>query len=133
MGLEYGVFGTEYGFLEIVFGIIFVIVIGSFIVSAIKGVGTWNKNNHSPQLMVSAKVVTKRADTSYSSHPNAGDTTGAHGYSTFVDTWYYATFEVESGDRMEFSVTGSEYGMLAEGDTGRLTFRGTRYLGFEHN
>ena len=26
---------------------------------------------------------------------------------------------------------GLEYGMLAEGDAGRLTFQGTRYLSFE--
>ena len=46
-------------------------------------------------------------------------------------THYYATFEVESGDRMEFELRGSEYGLLAEGDLGKLTFQGTRYLGFE--
>ena len=28
-------------------------------------------------------------------------------------------------------VSGTEYGMLSEGDTGRLTFQGTRYLSFE--
>ena len=43
----------------------------------------------------------------------------------------YVTFQVESGDRMEFCVPGKEYGMLAEGDTGKLMFQGTRYLGFE--
>ena len=48
-----------------------------------------------------------------------------------TSTTYYATFQVESGDRMEFSVSGAEYGMLAEGDQGSLTFQGTRYLGFE--
>ena len=32
---------------------------------------------------------------------------------------------------MEFQVSGIEYGMLAEGDTGELTFQGTRYLAFE--
>ena len=32
---------------------------------------------------------------------------------------------------MELHVSGSEYGMLAEGDRGFLTFQGTRYLGFE--
>ena len=41
------------------------------------------------------------------------------------------TFDVESGDQMEFSVYGEEYGMLAEGDEGKLTFQGSRYLGFE--
>ena len=38
---------------------------------------------------------------------------------------------VESGDRMELSVDDSEYGMLVEGDEGKLTFQGSRYLGFE--
>ena len=38
---------------------------------------------------------------------------------------------MESGDRMEFSLTGPEYGMLLEGDSGKLSFQGTRYLGFE--
>ena len=46
-------------------------------------------------------------------------------------TTYYATFQVESGDRMELRLSGAEYGMLAEGDRGRLTFQGTRYLSFE--
>ena len=32
---------------------------------------------------------------------------------------------------MELQVDDAEYGMLAEGDTGRLSFQGTRYLGFE--
>ena len=41
-------------------------------------------------------------------------------------TRYYVTFQVESGDRMEFSVSG-RYGLLV--DTGRLTFQGT-HLGF---
>lgn len=45
--------------------------------------------------------------------------------------FYYVTFEVESGDRMELHVPGREYGQLAEGDKGKLSFQGTRYLGFE--
>ncbi len=31
---------------------------------------------------------------------------------------------------MEFHVRGEEFGLLAEGDTGKVTFQGTRYLGF---
>ena len=48
-----------------------------------------------------------------------------------TNTTYYVTFEVESGDRMEMCVDGQQYGMLAEGDSGKLTFQGTRYLGFD--
>ncbi len=46
---------------------------------------------------------------------------------------YYVTFEVESGDRIEFAVRGQDYGMLVEGDTGRLSFQGTRFLDFERD
>ena len=78
-----------------------------------------------------ATVVSKRADISHHHHANAGDATGAHGYHTSTSTSYYVTFQVESGDRMELHMSGSEYGLLIEGDRGNLTFQGTRYLGFE--
>ncbi len=78
-----------------------------------------------------ATVVAKRTDVSHSSSANAGDMSGAHGYDTSTFTSYYVTFQVESGDRMEFTVSGSDYGMLVEGDIGKLSFQGTRYLGFQ--
>lgn len=115
----------------IFFVAVFSIVIITFIVTLVRGIGQWNRNNHSPQLTVEATVVTKRLDVSHTQHANAGDQTGAHGYHTSSSTDYYVTFQVESGDRMEFHISGQEYGMLMEGDTGRLTFQGTRYLGFE--
>ncbi|RHQ81422.1 DUF2500 family protein [Butyricicoccus sp. AF22-28AC] len=37
---------------------------------------------------------------------------------TTTDSEYFATFEKESGERMEFLLGGSEYGMIAEGDVG---------------
>ena len=33
-----------------------------------------------------------------------------------------------TNNRMELTVRGSEYGILAEGDVGMLSFQGTRYL-----
>lgn len=48
-------------------------------------------------------------------------------------TTYYATFQVESGDRLELCVSGGESGLLVEGDRDRLTFQGARYLGFERS
>lgn len=98
---------------------IFLIVIGMFIVFAVRGISRWGKNNASPVLTVDAAVVAKRT------HMSRG-TGNMHGH-----TSYYATFEVESGDRMELRVDGQEYGMLVEGDQGRLTFQGTRYQGFQ--
>ena len=99
-----------------------------FIVIAVKGISQWNKNNHSPRLTVPATIVAKRTNVSHHHHHNHGGT-GMHHTST--STSYYVTFQVESGDRMELHVAGSEYGMLIEGDHGNLTFQGTRYLGFE--
>ena len=54
--------------------------------------------------------------------PNGGGTSSA--------TFYYVTFEDEQGVRRELSVNGHEYGLLAEGDIGLLSYRGDWYKGF---
>ena len=121
----------ENGFetMQILVPIVFLVVIGIILTMAVKGIIIWNKNNHSPRLTVDAVIVSKREDVSGHSHNMVGNSTGIHGYHTY--TSYYVTFQFDSGDRLEFSVEGTEYGMLAEGDRGKLTFQGTRYLGFE--
>ena len=119
-------FGMGVDMFGIMFTIVFVLVIGTFIVTAIKGIGQWNKNNNSPRLTVPATVVSKRTNVTRHHH---GGANGHHHHHT--STTYYVTFQVESGDRMELHVAGHEYGMLVEGDHGHLTFQGTRYLGFE--
>ena len=118
---------------SILFPILFLVVLGMILYAIIGNIRTWNKNNHSPRLTVPATVVAKRTDVSHSSSANAGDVSGAHGYDTSTFTSYYVTFQVESGDRMELEVDGSDYGMLVEGDIGKLSFQGTRYLGFERS
>ena len=107
----------------IMFTIVFVLVIGLFIVNAVRGIREWSSNNNSPRLTVPATVVAKR--TNVTRHHSG--TSGHH----HTSTSYYVTFQVESGDRMELHVAGTEYGMLIEGDSGKLTVQGTRYLGFE--
>lgn len=109
-------------------GIIFVFVIGMFIFTAVKGVNQWQKNENSPQLSVPAIVKVKRTNVNRHTHHHNGD---MHHTSHSTSTTYYVTFEFESGDRSEFRVSGKEFGLLAEGDFGILTFQGTRYLGFE--
>ena len=116
-----------FGFFPIIFTLMFLLVFGLILASFIKGISQWNKNNHSPRLTVPATVVSKRTNVSHHHHSNGPDL-GVH-HST--STSYYVTFQVESGDRMELHMTGHEFGMLVEGDMGRLTFQGTRYLGFE--
>ncbi len=111
-------FDVTFSIMQVIMLLVFVLVLGSIIVTLIRGVGEWNKNNQSPKLTVPATVVAKRSDVHR----------GIETMHTF--TSYYVTFQVESGDRMEFEVSDMEYGMLAEGDSGELTFQGTRYLNF---
>ena len=133
MGFDSWGFDAGYDIMSVLFLIIFLCVIGAFAVATIRGIATWTQNNHSPQLSVSARVVSRRTEVSHHSFANGGDVTGAQGYTTSSSTWYYVTFEVESGDRIEFSVSVKEYGLLDEGDVGKLTFQGTRYLSFVRN
>ncbi len=112
-----------FNIFSIMFTLVFLLFIGVFVSIAVKGIGQWNNNNHSPRLTVEAKVVAKR--TNYHRHSGTNHT-ASHTSST-----YYVTFEVQSGDRMELQMTGPEYGLLIEGDFGELTFQGTRYLGFQ--
>ena len=125
MGFGYG-YGMGFDSFNAMFTIVFFLIIGTFIFTAVKGIGQWNKNNNSPKLTVPVTVVSKRTDVTHHHH---GGTNAHHHHHT--STTYYVTFQVESGDRMEFYVDGYEYGMLVEGDKGMLSFQGTRYLGFE--
>ena len=140
-----------YGFdqvFNILFAIIFFCVLGTMVYIFAKNISTWNKNNNSPRLTVTgieekrcnilgsrrkeaprltvtAEIVAKRTKVFHNQQSD--------GFSTTTSTSYYVTFEVKSGDRMELAVTGKEYGQMAEGDVGELSFQGTRFLGFERN
>lgn len=113
-----------FGLFGIMFSVVFLMVMGMIVVTVVKGISQWNKNNHSPRLTVPATVVAKRANVSH--HSGAGEHHHHH-----TSTSYYVTFQVDSGDRMELHMSGQEYGLLVEGDRGNLSFQGTRYLGFE--
>lgn len=46
-------------------------------------------------------------------------------------TEYFVGVELEAGERMELWVSGSQYGLLLEGDQGLLTWQGRRLVSFE--
>lgn len=118
-----GMGGLDFFFslFPVLFLMVFSLVFGLVLVVIIKEIRQWNKNNHSPRLTLVAQVVAKRVDMGRR-RSNRNVVTSSK---------YYATFEVESGDRMELVLPGQEYGLLAEGDWGRLSFQGTRFLGFD--
>ena len=93
----------------------FGLVFGTIVSTMIKNGKLNRKNDNAPRLTCEATVVTKRTKV-----------WGDHSRTT-----YYATFQFESGDRLELHVPSSQFGYLVEGDRGNLTFQGTRFLGFE--
>ena len=119
-------FAMGFDLFGILFAIMFVAVAAVIIATAVKSLSQWHTNNNSPRLTVPATVVSKRTNVS---HHHTGSAAGQY----HTSTTYYATFQVESGDRMELQLAGNEYGLLVEGDKGKLSFQGTRFLGFERS
>jgi hypothetical protein len=103
------------------FSAVFILIIGVFLFILVKGISTWMSNNAAEVRTDVCRVVAKRTRVS----GGAGDSSAS--------TSYYITFEFEDGQRMELSVRGSEYGMIAEGDTGEVTYQGTRYHQFQRS
>lgn len=108
-----------------IFPIFFIIIISVLLVSVAGSIFRWFSNNKQPVLSVHSVISSKRTAVSHHHDSNSA----AHHSSTT----YYLTFEVESGDRLEFKVSGEEFGLSAEGDEGMLTLQGSRYLGFERH
>ena len=90
----------------VIFTVMFVGIFIMFIVTAVRGIGRWHKNNNSPRLTVDATIVSKRMDVTH--HHNSTTHTNSS------STWYYATFQVASGDRMELSIPTQDYGYLPQ-------------------
>jgi hypothetical protein len=90
----------------------------AFLYNVIKGIRRWSFNNNQPLELETAAVRSRRTNIVGGSN----DTTR---------TDYFVTFELKNGDRLEFEVKPAEFGQLVDGDYGKLSFQGTRYLGFE--
>lgn len=97
-----------------------------------RGLYVWMRNNRAPQETVEAKVTAKRMKVSgHGGTMMANRVSAMNTIHSSTYTHYFVTFELEDGKRLELGVKDPEYGMLSEGDRGRLSFQGTRYLGFE--
>lgn len=54
------------------------------------------------------------------------------GGNSSVSTDYYATFEFDKDkSRLELEIDSDDFGLIAEDDTGNLTFQGRRFIKFE--
>lgn len=105
------------------FSLFFLLLVGVMVYIIGRGIGEWNRNNHSPVETRKARVVARRTEDTH--HHDA-----ENGALTHITSNYYLTFQLESGERMKFSVRKKEYDILIEGDSGLLEFQGTRFLSF---
>jgi predicted membrane protein len=112
-----------------IFTIMFLLFAAMFIFVAIRGIANTVRNVSSPVITVEAKVIGKRMDVS--THVNSSNDNGISNSSS--STTYYITFQTEHGERMELSLSGRVYGLLVEGDYGRLTYQGTWFKDFQRN
>ena len=129
---DYGVsFGFEGGMSPLM--TVLIVIFAVLILGAIgRGLYVWIRNNNSPRETVNARVVTKRMKvTGHGRTMMRGGSAAMNTLGSSVYTRYFVTFELENGRRVELGVKDPEYGVLAEGDQGVLTFQGSRYLGFE--
>ena len=100
----------------VLFAIVFMIVAAILVYVVVGGISEYIKNNNSPVVEVSAKVVDKRKKVMRN---------GAA-----VHRFWYVTFEADGALR-ELSVGRGEHDRLNIGDTGVLRTQGTRYIGFD--
>lgn len=113
------------GLFPIIFIVIFILILGTILFRVIRGVSQWQSNNRQPILTVPATAVTKRTEV------HRHTTNNSNGSVMSSNTMsYFVTFQFDSGDRVELNVHGPEYGLIAEGDIGNLTFQGTRFHSF---
>lgn len=98
--------------------LVLLLIIGFIVYTSAKALKIWISNNASSLQSKGAAAVTKRSEV-----------WGGGGYSR-TSTSYYVTFEDQAGSRMEFEVKAKAYGMIVEGDWGRLSYQGTRFKGF---
>lgn len=125
----YGLNNLMFTIVPIIITIGFILIFGMILFTFINAAKQKHQDDISPVLTVPASMVTKRSDVRRSAtHTSAGSLNHIHMYQR-----YYATFQVESGDRMELEVKENVYGLLAEGDYGKLTFQGKRFIHFERD
>ena len=104
--------------------IVIFLVIGVFIFNFARRIGEWFANNNAPKLTVKASIIDKRSVTHH------------HHHSSQVSLQYHThsycfAFELSSGECVELCVPESDYSSFTVGDSGLVTFQGSRYFGFE--
>ena len=110
-----------------------VIAVGIIIAAVAAAVRRKRRNDRSPILTVAATVAEKHTDVTYQRHAVAGDISGGHGFHTIPTYRYTVSFETAEQGRVRLLTDKDAYDYLHEGDAGRLTYQGDRFLRFDNN
>ena len=84
------------------------------------------KDRRQPVIPVRAKVIAKRTQVR-----GRGTQHNDIHMQSHTSTSYYATFELENGERMELAIPSHQIGYLVEGDRGILSFQGRLFVKFD--
>jgi hypothetical protein len=99
--------------LESVYPVLFFIVIAAIVGIILFAFFKMIRKRTLPLLMVDARVVSKRSETEENG-----------------EEVFFVAFDLPTGDRMELRASREESEMLAEGDEGKVSFQGIRFVAF---
>ena len=116
-----GLFSIFFIIVAIFIGAVFIFVIGNFIKIMTRRASEKRYNDGQPILTKTVRITGKR-------------TIVSGGGESMLHTSYFVTFEfTENKERIELNLPSKEYGLLSEGDSGKLIFQGSRYHQFQRN
>jgi hypothetical protein len=96
---------------------IIIIILGIFLFVIFPRIIKWFRNNSADLIETQAKIISRRTNVS------------SRMFGT--STWYYITFDLDEMRRLELRVTGNQFGLIVDGDHGKVTFKGTRFISFK--
>jgi hypothetical protein len=105
--------------ISLILPLVFYYAIFRFIKSALGG-------SVARRRTVDAMIVKKRLSCDQHHH-------GVEVYTNHERTNYFITFQLEKTQRIELQVKESQYDLLFDGERGKLTYRGKRFIRFREN
>jgi hypothetical protein len=106
-------------FFKIFGGLVFTLVVGTFLFVIIRGLKLWLSNNAAELVSQRCSVVDKRTEV-----------WGGAGESS-TNTNYYITFQFVDNTRKELPISPKHFGVIVIGDQGELTYQGSRFKEFK--
>jgi len=120
----------RFSIFMIVFVFAVLVIIGAVIALVAISVSKKKKNDAYPVLTVHAVLVSNYRREHTTMMPNAGDVTGAHGYTNVSSDRYDLAFRTDAGYMLYFTVYQDVCGSISEGAGGLLTYQGERFFSF---